>query len=740
SLVQSRPASNSHCQDYIKSVMVEARCLRIQSANFDVTKGTLLEYKLCPEQFVEVTTAIFNMDQVPSIIKSLFSWNWQSATLNHGDELVNLPLAFLQPYTICIPDFNHSNGQPVGMHQGIFGVLSMFWDTKTANADKNEPTYNFVVPHCDPLHCPVGALAIMLHFMFDQGGLVSKIPGWDWAKASSWHGVHLMFGRAVDKPMSGNGLSKMYKVFLDATSVSSTKTAHLARRAVPTIMEDMGVSADHIDAVGHWVGNVHCEVYGSKIPKPAVTALAGFYVGETYRVPWAEVPVPGPLMKRVFPFVEETVAALRAAGCQNQSTINFLELLQELQPFFWQVMAAIHAQFPESGIIRHMQVVHHLEAQQFFSQWPDVVRTADDICDADVQLSMTFHEAETQNAFLALSAHIKNMEAATSANQEHLSAISQCTEQFSPSKHQTKGQHLQATASTPHPSTCLIPHGSFPILTPPANPVQFPLPPNYLIPAASSASTSQVPIPGVPQLMHSQVSKPLTPYIVTCAKGQSVWVLPLIPQVPGKDQARSSRDLVLPPVEAFSALNTPLPPAYPQFHTHNCTWNSVLSLIQQPHLLWPSYAPKNLGEYPDIMSLWRAWEEGMLIEGVGCTPPLRLIDERWGSCLGQRARCTEVTMLLQARTIWAKFHFFIARINAHKAAGHTIDQTLAFFESERGVRSVNQFHKALQETRPQKQACYVSMARSARLERVLNDGYAVGSAPGVVSNWYAVCE
>jgi hypothetical protein len=49
-----------------------------------------------------------------------------------------------------------------------------------------------------------------------------------------------MFGRTVDKPLSGNGLSKMYKVFLDATSVNSSKKAHLARRAVPTIMEDMG--------------------------------------------------------------------------------------------------------------------------------------------------------------------------------------------------------------------------------------------------------------------------------------------------------------------------------------------------------------------------------------------------------------------------------------------------------------------------------------------------------------------
>ena len=42
-----------------------------------------------------------------------------------------------------------------------------------------------------------------------------------------------MFGQAVDKPMIGNGLSKMYKVFLDATSVSSSIKAHLARWAVP---------------------------------------------------------------------------------------------------------------------------------------------------------------------------------------------------------------------------------------------------------------------------------------------------------------------------------------------------------------------------------------------------------------------------------------------------------------------------------------------------------------------------
>ena len=40
--------------------------------------------------------------------------------LSCGDELLNLPLGLLQPYAICVPDFNHANGHPVGMNQGIF--------------------------------------------------------------------------------------------------------------------------------------------------------------------------------------------------------------------------------------------------------------------------------------------------------------------------------------------------------------------------------------------------------------------------------------------------------------------------------------------------------------------------------------------------------------------------------------------------------------------------------------------
>jgi hypothetical protein len=76
-----------------------------------------------------------HLSAVNSIVKSHFAWNWQSATLNHGDELVSLPLAFLQPFVIHLADCSYSNGRPVGISRNVFGVLSMIWDTKTANAD-----------------------------------------------------------------------------------------------------------------------------------------------------------------------------------------------------------------------------------------------------------------------------------------------------------------------------------------------------------------------------------------------------------------------------------------------------------------------------------------------------------------------------------------------------------------------------------------------------------------------------
>ncbi|KAH8978212.1 hypothetical protein EDB92DRAFT_2108175 [Lactarius akahatsu] len=157
-----------------------------------------------------------------------------------------------------------------------------------AKPGKQELDYNFVLPHQDPLCCPIVALAIFLYYVFDQEDLINVI-----------------FGKQVGEPST--------------------------RDAIVTI--------DTVNAIGHWTGNTLQEVYASKILKTAVTALAGFYVGKQYCVPWVEVDVLQALQAQLFPFAKEALAWVKTSnpGPVNYGTINFLELLQQLQPFFWQV-------------------------------------------------------------------------------------------------------------------------------------------------------------------------------------------------------------------------------------------------------------------------------------------------------------------------------------------------------------------------------------------------------------------
>ena len=179
---------------------------------------------------------------------------------------------------------------------------------------KLEPKYSFVLPYCNLLRCPVGAVAILLHFMFDQGKLASRIPTWNWEDAATWCKVHSglvmafyvvifivisgscsfqmkclsneygrSFGEDVQQfPLAylnyleeenpscspespdrfrGNGVSKIH--------LNSKKKNIICLNRVPT---------DQVDASGHWQGNTRREIYGSKIPK----AVCTFIICEIY--------------------------------------------------------------------------------------------------------------------------------------------------------------------------------------------------------------------------------------------------------------------------------------------------------------------------------------------------------------------------------------------------------------------------------------------------------------------------
>ena len=130
-LDQRRPAKSSRVDDYYKAIVAEAARLQFEQDDFNVAENTVLEHYLFPEQFEEVKDAIFEgLTELPSIIKGHSSWTWQLSTLTRGDELAGLPLCCLQPYRLQVPVYVTPDGRRSGLGKPLFGVLSLYRDTK----------------------------------------------------------------------------------------------------------------------------------------------------------------------------------------------------------------------------------------------------------------------------------------------------------------------------------------------------------------------------------------------------------------------------------------------------------------------------------------------------------------------------------------------------------------------------------------------------------------------------------
>jgi hypothetical protein len=80
-------------------------------------------------------------------------------------------------------------------------------------------------------------------------------------------------------------------------------------------------------------------------------------------------------------------APSRAAPILLAGTLSIDVFMLFLIPSALQVMAAIHVRFPTSRIIKRLHAVHNHEARQFFGQWSDVLRTAEDEYSGDIHLS-----------------------------------------------------------------------------------------------------------------------------------------------------------------------------------------------------------------------------------------------------------------------------------------------------------------------------------------------------------------
>jgi hypothetical protein len=205
------------------------------------------------------------------------------------------------------------------------------------------------------------------------------------------------------------------------------------------------------------------------------------------------------------------------------------------------------------------------------------------------------------------------------------------------------------------------------------------------------------------------------PILVHHTSGTS-YVLPLSPPL------RTPFDLILPPPAAFCASSTPAPALFPSFDTAHCTWQAIFKLISRPDLLWECWGPRSLGAYPDIKSLWEAWDEGASVKGVGRAPPLRLVESEWGRHEDQRTGKGKlpawrprknanvsvllsppsvypspvlIPVLLQARQRWSQFMVLIKRVEDEMANGRTASAAVKHLDDLRDGRTLPQLQVTL---------------------------------------------
>ena len=313
------------------------------------------------------------------------------------------------------------------------------------------------------------------------------------------------------------------------------------------------------------------------------------------------------------------------------------------------VSAAIHERFPDCGIFRRMKVFSCPTAREFFAAWPVLFANANRDLEAEKAIASTFSEIPTQTAFMSLTARQKEFEAALRVQTAHLKILTRRTEPLSPSC--TRSVAGEAVLDYGTPDECSRhPAPSLPCVCGPRlataqmddvnpSPSPFPTMPTSESPATPSLAThlpATAATPACPTStqINSTNSAQSTGYNLTVVviniKNHCFNVLRLSP---GPMAPPTPFDIILPPAAAFcnTADSDGALSRYPSFTA------AIFERIVQPSLLWDCWGPGSLGKYPDITTLWKSWNEGAVIDGVGQSPPLHLVDTQWGCHKDQRS-------------------------------------------------------------------------------------------------------
>ncbi|KAF4607636.1 hypothetical protein EYR38_001709 [Pleurotus pulmonarius] len=199
------------------------------------------------EQMAAVGDGFIQHRELRSCIYGHVAWVTQTASGNRGDDLRALKLAELQPWVML-----HPNSQTA--IECILGLQSEEKAGKRGMRTIINPVYTVWIAHRDPVHCPLGAFALLMHFLHDVKDFTAQMNV-DWSVNTSWRQARVLSGpNAFDTPFSDQSLYNLYVKAFDKADFISRVKAHLPCHILGYKQEQMGVDPSDTAQLG-WEGS-----------------------------------------------------------------------------------------------------------------------------------------------------------------------------------------------------------------------------------------------------------------------------------------------------------------------------------------------------------------------------------------------------------------------------------------------------------------------------------------------------
>ncbi|KDR71016.1 hypothetical protein GALMADRAFT_214050 [Galerina marginata CBS 339.88] len=599
-LALKRPAMTVHVYDAVKTGMDEALRNAPDDAP-DIVANTFL-HQISEEVMTKIHYGFLQHRVLKSAINGHLAWTMMNASGNRGDDIRALRLCEMQPWT-----FLHPNNET-----RVFSVLGLQSDMEQKARAKAmrttvNPRYTCFIAHRNPELCPIGALAIYLHYIHDVVKIDIKY-NIDYMVNKSWRAVRLFHGSLATVSYNPSALHNLFVQAYKEADIDLRMKQHLARHSLGYFQEKMGVEAEDTARLGWSSRDTYLNYYAPSIPKKAILAAHEYKIHEVYHPAWTDVEVPEAFLSLVCPMAESNIEIVKGrpdkTGAENYwnmgipSTISFsggrgaLSVLARKDVEQW--MKTVFPLQLESlkavqGIPESLEKIQN-----------EVLRKA---------IEQLRHETEMQREVIR---DLTRQVALLNVQFKHR------TSQWTPAKappYPTASQVITERPSletfTSAASQITLASSQDPLSTPPRTIVD--LSSTGIDPETRASEDTG---------MYVGIDQSLCGFAVPS------------PQSGGLSRPRTSIDLVLPPMLAFCAPGKDIYPLEPIFGKESVQWAAVFEKIKRPGLLWDVWSPSKSLEQMSIEEVWHCYNVGEALHDktgiqTGMKPPLRLVEQKF---------------------------------------------------------------------------------------------------------------